>query len=180
MGEKQTVQVVDDRSRRAVWQVSFSVRRLILIGYMALMFLPTHIPLIHAATTEDVSWLDNLFMGLVRFGHGMELESPDKWFHFCAYLLLGLLAFWAAASYGRERNRTTLGLFCASGWLIFSALLLWGFIDEVTQPMFGRGFDWNDYVANAMGLFLAATLAALPWLAAEIKSLSSRRATPQQ
>ncbi len=180
MGEKQTVQVVDDRTRRALWQVSFSARRLVLIGYMALMFLTTHIPLIHAATTEDVSWLDNLFMGLVRFGHGMQLESPDKWFHFCAYLLLGLLAFWAAASYGRQRNRATLGLFCASGWLIFSALLLWGLFDELTQPMFGRGFDWNDYLANAMGLFLAATLAALPWLSAEIKSICSRRASPGQ
>jgi len=94
--------------------------------------------------------------------------------------LIGLLAFWAAASYGRQRESAALGLCCASGWLIFSALLLWGFIDEVTQPMFGRGFDWNDYLANAMGLFLASTLAALPWLSGEIKSICRRRASPGQ
>ena len=43
-------------------------------------------------------------------------------------------------------------------------LLIWSWLDEVTQPFFGRHFDWNDYLANAEGIFLAVIVITLLYL----------------
>ena len=138
---------------------SFNPRRLILILYAAALFFMTHNPLVHAESVEEISWFDGLLMGLLRFGHDFRLERPDKWFHLAAFLIFGLLAFWSAAA----QRRTTFGdrRWMTGGWAIVLGLLIWGWPDEATQPLFGRHFDWNDYLANAAGIFLAALSAAV-------------------
>ena len=68
-------------SEGATHHRSFYPRRLILTLYAALLFFMTHNPLVHAESAEETSWFDGLLMGLVRFGHDLRLERPDKWFH---------------------------------------------------------------------------------------------------
>ena len=162
---KGTLAMRDDNVRRlmvsegATHHRSFYPRRLILIVYAAALFFTTHNPLVHAESAEETSWFDGLLMGLVRFGHDLRLERPDKWFHLAAFMVLGLLAFWTAAA----RQKTTFAdrRWMTGGWMIVLGLLLWGWLDEATQPFFGRHFDWNDYLANAVGIFLAAFFAAI-------------------
>ena len=138
---------------------SFHPRRLILTLYAAALFFMTHNPLVHVELTEETSWFDGLLIGLVRFGHDFRLERPDKWFHLAAFLVLGLLAFWAAAA--QQRTIFTGRHWITGGWMIVLGLLVWSWLDEATQPFFGRHFDWNDYLANAVGIFLAAFLTAI-------------------
>ncbi len=77
-----------------------------------------------------------------------------------AYGVLGLLA---ALAYG-GRWQTTLSAAIA----LFVLLAVWGFVDELTQPLFGRLADANDWVYDLIGggIGLAAGFAASHWLAA--------------
>ena len=150
-------------SEGATHHRSFYPRRLILTLYAAGLFFMTHNPLVHAETARETSWLDGLLMGLVRFGHDLRLERPDKWFHLAAFLVLGLLAFWTTSA-GR-RSTAIRRRWMTGGWMTVLGLLLWGWLDEATQPFFGRHFDWNDYLANAVGIFLAAMLVTLLYAA---------------
>ena len=153
-------------SEGATHHRSFYPRRLILTLYTALLFFMTHNPLVHAESAEETSWFDGLLMGLVRFGHDLRLERPDKWFHLAAFLVLGLLAFWTAAA--RQKKTSADCRWITGGWMIVLGLLTWGWLDEATQPFFGRHFDWNDYLANAVGIFLAAILAAMLYVTRSI------------
>ena len=151
-------------SEGATHHRSFYPRRMILTVYAATLFFMTHNPLVHAESAEETSWFDGLLMGLVRFGHDLRLERPDKWFHLAAFLVLGLLAFWTAAARQKTTSadrRWMIGGWMTGGWMIVLGLLLWGWLDEATQPFFGRHSDWNDYLANAVGIFLATFLAAM-------------------
>ena len=88
------------------------------------------------------------------------LLDPDKLLHMAAYGVLGLLA---ALAYG-GRWQTTLSAAIA----LFVLLAVWGFVDELTQPLFGRLADANDFVCDLIGgaIGLAAGFAASHWLAA--------------
>ena len=88
------------------------------------------------------------------------LLDPDKLLHMAAYGVLGLLA---ALAYG-GRWQTTLSAAIA----LFVLLAVWGAADEVTQPLFGRLADMNDWVCDLVGgaIGLAAGFAASRWLAA--------------
>ncbi|MEK6246620.1 MAG: VanZ family protein, partial [Planctomycetales bacterium] len=44
------------------------------------------------------------------------------------------------------------------GLIIVLAVMVWGLIDEATQPIFGRVFDWNDYAANTLGVGIGLSL----------------------
>ena len=146
-------------SEGATHHRSFYPRRMILTLYAGALFFMTHNPLVHAQAAEESSWFDGLLMGLVRFGHDLRLERPDKWFHLAAFLVLGLLAFWTTSA---QRKATAADRrWMTGGWMTVLGLLLYGWLDEATQPFFGRHFDWNDYLANAAGIFLAALLAAV-------------------
>ncbi len=154
MWERQTVGSMV--SAGATHHRSFYPRRMVLILYASALFFMTHNPLVHAETAEETSWLDGLLMGLVQFGHDLRLDRPDKWFHFAAFLVLGLLAFWSRV----DPSTTNTGRrWVTGGGMTVLGLLIWGWLDEATQPFFGRHFDWNDYLANAVGIFLAATFA---------------------
>ena len=92
------------------------------------------------------------------------LLDPDKLLHMAAYGVLGLLA---ALAYG-GRWQTTLSATIA----LFAMLAAWGIVDELTQPLFGRLADANDFVCDLIGgtIGLAAGFAASRWLTARLRS----------
>jgi hypothetical protein len=87
------------------------------------------------------------------------LLDSDKLLHVAAYGVLGLLA--ALAYGGRWRTASTAAV------TLFGLLAVWGAVDEVTQPLFGRAADPSDWGCDLIGsvLGLAAGLAASHWLA---------------
>jgi VanZ family protein len=108
---------------------------LTLLGtYLLLMFLATHLKLRDLRLPEQ--------------------ELPlDKLVHFAMYALLGFLA---GAAVGLSRRVSAL-----SGAktpvvlvLVVIALAAWGFVDELTQPMFGRTFEWLDLLADVCGIIV--------------------------
>jgi hypothetical protein len=92
------------------------------------------------------------------------LLDPDKLLHMAAYGVLGLLA--ALAYGGRWRPISTAAI------TLFVLIAAWGAVDEVTQPLFGRLADANDWVCDLIGgaIGLAAGFAASRWLTARLRS----------
>ncbi len=95
------------------------------VGYWALIFILTHIPI----------------------PRGMRLPSGgDKVTHVVLYALLstaGAVALW---SRGRANSRTLLL------WAV--VYLVYGVLDEVSQPMAGRTASVADWIANLAGVVL--------------------------
>ncbi|MFM8708287.1 MAG: VanZ family protein, partial [Planctomycetia bacterium] len=77
---------------------------------------------------------------LVRLGAG---GVTDKVQHVVAYTVLGLLAAVTLASWNRWALRNLV--------LLLGVLALFGAIDEVTQPLFGRMADPADWVGDCVG-----------------------------
>lgn len=80
------------------------------------------------------------------------LSQPgiDKIYHFLGYLILAFL-FQAFLEGKREspKERLRLG---------FVTLLIYGFLDELTQPYFSRVFDLLDLSADMLGIILGSLL----------------------
>ena len=74
----------------------------------------------------------------------------DKILHLVGYFGLAVLTRWALATAGARR---------ASGWTVV-ILLVWGVVDELTQPPFGRTADPLDYAADVVGVALAVAAVA--------------------
>lgn len=68
----------------------------------------------------------------------------DKVIHFVVFGVLGLLAAWRLAA--DRRLLTFRGL---AAWCL--ALVAYGLLDEMTQPLVGRTFEWLDWAADAAG-----------------------------
>ena len=92
------------------------------------------------------------------------LLDPDKLLHMAAYGVLGLLA--ALAYGGRWQTMTSAAI------ALFAMLAVWGIVDELTQPLFGRLADANDFVCDLIGgaIGLVAGFAASRWLTARLRS----------
>jgi VanZ family protein len=75
------------------------------------------------------------------------VRYPDKLVHFAAYTVL---AFLVARVIGRitfgKRNRFRSALLFS--WVAVAAF---GLLDETTQPLTGRDFEWLDWLADGMG-----------------------------
>lgn len=104
----------------------------ILPAYWLFLFLATHLP---------------------------RLQTPgppqsDKLLHFVAFALLTFL-FWRAC----ESASCTLGPWFV--WIALPVLVAYAGIDEYLQQFVGRGSDWEDFVADVVGI--AVTLAFLEW-----------------
>lgn len=86
-----------------------------------------------------------------------QAKVSDKWLHFLAYLNLVFLVWFSIRpdDKARWRNKAT--------WLVFLAVVVYGGIDELTQPYSGRSRDLMDFIANAEGA--AAGLAIFTFLA---------------
>ena len=80
------------------------------------------------------------------------IEIPDKVAHFGAWLILGALAWWAAAPFGRTQA-TLLAVVVSAAY---------GAADEFHQWFVpGRSSDVRDWLADAAGAACAVVLLAL-------------------
>lgn len=108
-------------------------------------------------------WWRGLFFfslsALMVATHYPELAPPDiaptpvpndKLVHFVAYAGLTFLAFMA---FVRGRSRPKLRL-----WVLLTAMAVLGWIDEVTQPWTGRGYDTFDVLADTYGAWTMVLL----------------------
>jgi hypothetical protein len=93
-----------------------------------------------------------------------QAKVSDKWLHFLAYLNLVFLVWFSIYPDDKVRWRNK------ASWLVFLAVVIYGGIDELTQPYFGRTKDLMDFLANvkgtATGLVIFAFLTFWPALLA--------------
>jgi hypothetical protein len=75
-----------------------------------------------------------------------QAKVSDKWLHFLAYLNLVFLVWFSIYPDSKVRWRNK------AGWLVFFAVVVYGGLDELTQPYFGRTKDLMDFLANAKGV----------------------------
>jgi VanZ family protein len=71
-------------------------------------------------------------------------RASDKTLHFLAYGTLSILAYTAAAIHWPARRRL-------AGWVLV-ACMVFGVIDESTQPIFNRHADVKDYLFDVIGI----------------------------
>ena len=112
--------------------------RLALAIYWAILITVTHLPGINKSTTPD--W------GALPF---------DKTMH---VLTFGGLAGWLCWSRFIRRAGPWPNAALAAG-----IGMIYGVLEEMTQPWFGRTNDPGDLIADALGLLIGATLSALLW-----------------
>jgi len=72
-------------------------------------------------------------------------QVSDKWLHFLAYLNLIFLLWYSIRPDGKANWRSGLV------WLVFFVSCVYGGIDEMIQPYFGRQKDFMDFSANVAG-----------------------------
>ncbi len=89
----------------------------------------------------------------------------DKTIHFYAYAGLGFLAAWAVTRlWGR---RAVLAL------VAVVVVILFGAVDELTQPLVHRQCDFYDWVADTLGAILGALMyVTISWM---LHSLAKKR-----
>jgi VanZ family protein len=108
--------------------------QLVTVAYAVVLVLATHIPRL------DVS-----------FATGTDIP-PDKLLHFAAYGVLGcLLGLMVAESAPNWRRWFPIAL---------AATAVFAFLDESTQPMFGRAAEPLDLAADVVGAAAGLTVAA--------------------
>lgn len=71
----------------------------------------------------------------------------DKVLHFIGYTLLAFLLSFMPSVARRRLVRPTR----AEGLVILATIAVAGILDELTQPWFGRSFEWGDYAADLLG-----------------------------
>lgn len=77
----------------------------------------------------------------------------DKIKHFIGFLALGIVTAFAVHSARRPVRPAGTPI---SIWL---AMLTYALFDEVTQPFFGRSFEWGDLAADGAGAFFGIGIA---------------------
>jgi|688.fasta_scaffold01052_29 VanZ family protein len=92
---------------------------------------------------------------LPRFG---EIQA-DKMNHLVAYAVLALLG---VAAFTDSRSFSGRGPL-----LVFFGLVGWAFLDEITQPLFGRNADITDWIYDVLGLACGCVVG---WLCLRIVS----------
>jgi VanZ family protein len=97
---------------------------------------------------------------------GLPVQGADKLAHLAAYAMLaGLLAVNLQLAGGHVTRRHFRWL-----WI---AVVLFGAVDELTQPVFGRSASWTDWLADGAGAALGLALFALArrWVAVHTPSV---------
>lgn len=114
-----------------------------LVSYVCLLGISTHLPP----------------LGLRTVSFDLNLHISDKIAHSGAYggLTLLVLLVW------RTRRKPGLSLRSKAFWVSMLCLAIagCGLIDESTQPMVGRHFDWFDWLANLCGMTTAVVSSSL-------------------
>lgn len=78
----------------------------------------------------------------------------DKLMHFLGFTVLGVLLVWRVGSHPRRQTMWSL-------LPLYSALILYGAVDELTQPPFGRDCELYDWLADCGGGAVGVALGAL-------------------
>jgi VanZ family protein len=91
-------------------------------------------------------------------------QVSDKWLHFLAYLNLIFLLWYSIRPDSKVNWRSGLV------WVVFCVSCVYGGLDELSQPHFGRQKDFMDFLANvsgsAAGLILLSFMTFWPSLLA--------------
>lgn len=126
----------------AVWD-----RRAVTVPTGALLYLLLLVVATHLPPT-----------GMRPIAHAFRFHFTDKFGHAGAYggLTLLALAVWRIHRPSHIELRQKLSALLG----ICTLIACWGLVDEVTQPMFGRQFDWFDWLANLLGMALAVCASA--------------------
>jgi len=103
---------------------------------------------------------------LVILTHWPEIPMPsrgagvgvDKWFHFLAYGMLGILSMNAALAWVGKREP---GILFRTGLLVTLAVAVLASLDEMTQPLVGRTFELGDWLADCAGASVSTSATAL-------------------
>ena len=106
-----------------------------LIGYCALLVALTHWPNPWPVTREP--------------------HHFDKIVHFSLYFVLAALGLHALSV--RTRNPSPRHVL-----IVFAVVTAFGLLDEVTQPLVRRDFDWFDWLADSLGA-LTGVMAYNAW-----------------
>uniref|UniRef100_A0A7C2K0X2 VanZ-like domain-containing protein n=1 Tax=Schlesneria paludicola TaxID=360056 RepID=A0A7C2K0X2_9PLAN len=115
--------------------------------YITAMFIGTHVPLDMRGLTRD---------------------NNDKLLHFAGYAGLGFLV-----ATGLLLRTTRRGQFV---WASL-AILLWAWVDELTQPFVGRTADIYDWLADAAGCSVGMLVA---WTLVRLFRAPPRRVVPRR
>ena len=118
------------------------------IAYLVFMFTMTHLP--KATVSEPVDAIG------------------DKKLHLLAYAVLGFLLSLSLYSWG---IRSFTGIL----WLMLLAGMCYAYLDEATQPTFGRDFELMDLVADYGGLLAGFTAFTIATLVLSFRSKTSSR-----
>ncbi len=100
----------------------------------------------------------------------------DKVVHFCIYFGLAFLLACALALRDPERRLYRTGLPIRAYFFIWLVLAVYGMIDETTQPITGRTFDWADWLADLTGITSGLTVFAIMQLVRIRRPADSRDA----
>ncbi|REJ96969.1 MAG: hypothetical protein DWQ29_00435 [Planctomycetota bacterium] len=88
-----------------------------------------------------------------------QVPASDKQLHFAAYGLLGcLLAFWNVGEAIHRDRRVRLHRSAKRVAGIVGVLCAYGAIDELLQIPVGRSAEWLDWLADAGGAIVGATV----------------------
>jgi len=90
---------------------------------------------------------------------------PDKLVHFTAYGILAGLAVYAIG------NRLSVRGLAKRAAAILAVVIAYGLLDEFTQPLTGRDFEWLDWAADIGGAVCGTLLATL-WRWNELRIVS--------
>jgi VanZ family protein len=85
--------------------------------------------------------------------------SSDKLLHFLAYAGLGFLIY-TVAQLWRRVSDTVLSRSLATVVSVVLITAAAGLLDEWTQPLFARDFEWYDWAADCAGALCGVALAA--------------------
>jgi VanZ family protein len=75
-----------------------------------------------------------------------QAQVSDKWLHFLGYINLVFLLWFTIYPESRVNWRSRWA------WLILLAAVVYGGLDELSQPYFDRSCDIEDFIANAAGI----------------------------
>lgn len=95
---------------------------------------------------------------------------PDKLVHFTAYGVLAGLAVYALGKWLSSRGRSLAAWHAAA---ILATIVAYGLLDEFTQPLTGRDFEWLDWAADINGA-ASGMLLALLWRRKEFRYANRR------
>jgi VanZ family protein len=102
-------------------------------------------------------------------------EYPDKLVHFTAYAVLAFLVVPISAAKAKSAGRRRQWTGFLAAWI---AVATWGLVDEATQPLTDRDFEWLDWLADCIGAVCGLAIGSVWFQAIRIGRFASRPQPP--